>query len=136
MMTNISNSQSMAAWTASGGRLLLAAIFVASGLSKLGDPAGTAAYISSVGLPLPQLAAWGAIAVELLVGIALIIGFQTRLAALVLAAFTIMTAVLFHNDFADQMQMIMFMKNIAITGGLLQVAAFGGGPISIDGRKR
>jgi putative oxidoreductase len=135
-MTTTSDSKSMAAWAATGGRVLLAAIFVASGLSKLGDPAGTAAYISSVGLPLPQLAAWGAIAVELLVGIALIIGFQTRVAALVLALFSVVTALLFHNDFADQMQMIMFMKNIAIAGGLLQVAAFGGGPISIDGRAR
>lgn len=134
-MPTTSNSLPLSAWLASGGRVLLAAIFVAGGLSKLADPAGTAAYINSVGLPLPLLAAWGAIAVELLVGIALIIGYRVRLAALVLALFCLATALLFHNDFADQMQLIMFMKNIAIAGGLMQVAAFGGGPLSIDGRK-
>lgn len=120
------------AWTATGGRLLLAAIFVASSLSKLADPSGTAAYIGSVGLPLPTLAAWGAIVVELVGGIALVIGFRARIMALVLALFSVATAVLFHANFADQTQTIMFMKNIAIAGGLLQVVAFGAGRLSID----
>ncbi len=120
------------AWIATGGRLLLATIFVASGLSKFADPSGTAAYISSVGLPMPTLAAWGAIFVELIGGVALIIGFKARIMALVLALFSVVTAALFHADFADQIQMIMFMKNIAIAGGLLQVVAFGAGRLSMD----
>jgi putative oxidoreductase len=117
---------------ATGGRVLLAAIFVLSGVSKLSDPAGTAGYIASAGLPLPQLAVWVAIAVELLGGLALIAGLRVRLVAAVLAVFTLVTAFAFHNNFADQVQMIMFLKNIAITGGLLQVIAFGGGRLSLE----
>lgn len=117
---------------ATGGRVLLAAIFVLSGVSKLADPSGTAGYIASAGLPLPQVAVWVAIAVELLGGLALIAGLRARLVAAALAAFTLVTAFAFHADFANQIQMIMFMKNISITGGLLQVIAFGGGRLSLD----
>jgi putative oxidoreductase len=114
------------------GRLLLAAIFLMSGLGKLADPAATAAYIASKGLPLPELAAWGASAVEVFGGLLLISGFQTRLAALALAGFTVAAAVLFHAEFGDRNQMIHFLKNIAIVGGLLQVVAFGAGAFSLD----
>lgn len=114
------------------GRLLLAAIFLMSGLGKLADPAATAAYIASKGLPLPELAAWGASAVEVFGGLLLIAGFQTRLAALALAGFTVAAAVLFHAEFGDRNQMIHFLKNIAIVGGLLQVVAFGAGAFSLD----
>ena len=116
------------------GRLLLAAIFVMSGLGKLADPAATTAYIASVGLPMAEIATWAAILVELGGGILLIAGFQTRLVALALAAFCVVSAVLFHNQFGDRMQMINFMKNIAMAGGLLQVVAFGAGRFSVDAR--
>jgi putative oxidoreductase len=75
-----------------------------------------------------------AIAVELLGGLALLAGFKTRQVALILGAFTVVTAIFFHHDFADQMQMVMFLKNLAITGGLLFVAVFGPGKISVDRR--
>ena len=134
-MNNI-NEQAIGAawqpWVATSGRVLLAAIFVLSGIGKLADPAGSAGYIASVGLPAPQLALWGAIAVELLGGLALIAGYKVRLVAAALAAFSVVTAALFHAQFGDQTQLIMFLKNIAMAGGLMQVVAFGGGRLSLD----
>jgi putative oxidoreductase len=114
------------------GRLLIAAIFVMSGLGKLSDPAGTTAYIASVGLPMADIATWAAILVELGGGILLIAGFQTRLVAFARAGFCVVSAALFHNQFGDRMQMINFMKNLAMAGGLLQVVAFGAGSFSLD----
>jgi putative oxidoreductase len=116
------------------GRVLLAVLFVMSGVSKLTDPAGTIGYIQSAHLPLPNIAYGIALAVELLGGILLVVGYRTRLVALVLAVFTVAAAIGFHAHFADQNQMIHFMKNIAITGGLLQVVAFGAGAFSLDSR--
>lgn len=116
------------------GRVLLAVLFVMSGISKLTDPAGTIGYIQSAHLPLPNIAYGIALAVELLGGILLVVGYRTRLVALVLAVFTVAAAIGFHAHFADQNQMIHFMKNIAITGGLLQVVAFGAGAFSLDSR--
>ncbi|MBA4353306.1 MAG: LysR family transcriptional regulator [Novosphingobium sp.] len=116
------------------GRVLLAAIFVLSGVSKLTDPAGTIAYIESAGLPLPTVAYAGAVAVELIGGLLLIAGFQTRIVALAIAAFSIVAAFGFHSDLADQNQFIHFFKNIAMAGGLLQVAAFGSGRFGFDRR--
>lgn len=116
------------------GRVLLAAIFVLSGVSKLTDPAGTIAYIESAGLPLPSVAYAGAVAVELIGGLLLIAGFQTRLVALAIATFSIVAAFGFHADLADQNQFIHFFKNIAMAGGLLQVAAFGSGRFGFDRR--
>jgi putative oxidoreductase len=118
------------------GRVLIALIFVMSGLSKIAAPAATIAYIQSAGAPLPPLAFAVAVIVEVVGGLALIAGFRTRLAAAVLAVFTLATAVLFHNNMADQNQMIHFLKNIAITGGLLQVIAFGAGAFSLDNRRK
>ncbi|MBW8881796.1 MAG: DoxX family protein [Asticcacaulis sp.] len=117
------------------GRLLIAAIFVASGLSKIANPAGTIAYIQSAGLPLPEAAYGIALVVEVLGGLALIAGFKTRWVAGALAVFTVAAALGFHNNLADQNQFIHFMKNIAITGGLLQVVAFGAGAFALDNRK-
>lgn len=117
------------------GRLLIAVIFVMSGISKLTNPAGTIGYIQSAGLPLPEVAYVVATAVELIGGLALIVGFKTRWVAAALAVFTVAAALGFHNNFADQNQMIHFMKNIAITGGLLQVVAFGAGAFALDSRK-
>ncbi len=116
------------------GRLLLAAMFILSGFGKLGDPSGTIGYIASAGLPLPPVAYVIALVVEIGAGILLVLGYRARWVALILAAFTLASAIGFHTDFADQNQMIHFMKNLAITGGFLQVAAFGAGAFSLDGR--
>lgn len=117
------------------GRLLLAAIFLLSGFGKLADPAGTIGYITAMGLPLPMVAYAGAVAVEVGGGLLLVLGFHTRLAALALAGFSIVTGLAFHNAVGDQNQMIHLMKNFAMAGGLLQVFAFGAGAFSIDNRK-
>lgn len=114
------------------GRIMLAAIFLLSGISKLTDPAHTAAYIASAGLPLPTLGAWGAGLLELGGSLALISGYQARPAALALALFSLVAAIGFHSQLADQNQMIHFMKNVAIAGGLLQLAAFGPGRFAFN----
>jgi putative oxidoreductase len=117
------------------GRILLAVIFILSSVSKLANPAGTQGYIASVGLPLPLLAYIVAVVVEIAGGVLLLVGYRTRLAAAALAVFTVAAAVVFHHAFGDQNQFIHFMKNIAITGGLLQVFAFGAGAFSVDNRR-
>ena len=111
---------------------MLAAIFLMAGLNKIGGYAGTQAYMESQGVPgmlLPVV-----IAVEIIAPILLVIGWQTRFAALALAGFTLVAGFLFHFNFTDQMQSIMFMKNVAITGGLLLVFAHGAGSLSIDAK--
>lgn len=117
------------------GRLLLASIFMLSGFSKLGAPEATQGYIASVGLPVPMLAYLAAIVAEVGGGILLVVGYRARVVSLLLAAFTVATALFFHRDFGDQNQMIHFLKNIAIAGGLLQIAAFGAGSFSLDARR-
>jgi putative oxidoreductase len=117
------------------GRILLAAIFVLSGIGKVADPTGTIGYITAAGLPLPQLAFAGAALVELGGGIALVLGYRTQLAAAALAIFSVLASLSFHSNFGDQNQMIHFLKNFAIAGGLLQVIAFGGGRLSLDARR-
>ncbi|MEW4398716.1 DoxX family protein [Agrobacterium tumefaciens] len=117
------------------GRLLLAVMFILSGFGKIGAPEATQGYIASVGLPLPMLSYLLAVVVEVGGGILLVIGYQARIVATVMAAFTLATALLFHNNFADQNQMIHFLKNISIVGGLLQVVAFGAGSLSFDARR-
>jgi putative oxidoreductase len=114
----------------------LSAIFVVSGLSKLAAPAATIGYIQSVGLPFAHLGFAIAVFVEIAGGLALIAGYRTRVAAAALAAFTVATALTFHNDLADQNQFFHFFKNIAMAGGLLQIVTFGSGPFSLDARRR
>ncbi|OLF52886.1 DoxX family protein [Pseudomonas chlororaphis] len=118
------------------GRILLSAIFILSGFSKVAAPAAMVGYIQSVGLPFPQLALGIAIAVELGGGLLLIAGYRTRLVALGLAVFSVATALAFHNNLGDQNQFIHFFKNIAMAGGLLQVVAFGAGRFSLDARRQ
>ncbi|WP_332851447.1 DoxX family protein [Duganella sp. S19_KUP01_CR8] len=117
------------------GRVLMATIFVMSGIGKLAAPAATMGYIASSGLPLPMLALVIAIAVELGGGLLLALGIQTRLVAAGLAAFSIVTGLAFHHAVGDQNQMIHLLKNIAMAGGLLQVVAFGAGAYSFDNRR-
>lgn len=121
------------------GRILIAALFIPAGFGKIGGFAGVVGYISAVGLPLPQLGAAIAIIVELGLGLLLLVGYKTRIVSIVLAVFTVATAVFFHNYWgmpADKayVNQLMFFKNIAIAGGLLAIAAFGAGRFSIDKR--
>lgn len=122
------------------GRLLMALLFLPAGISKIGGFAGTVGYIASKGLPLPQVGAGLAIAVEIGASIALILGWQTRWAALILAVFTLAATVFFHNFWAMpaeqvMVQQLMFYKNIAVIGGLLTLAAWGAGALSLDARR-
>lgn len=123
------------------GRILLALLFITSGWGKIGGFEGTVGYIASKGLPLPQLAAAGAIAVELVGGILIVVGWQARWAATAIFLFLIPTTFIFHNFWAVEaaqrgMQELQFMKNLCIMGGMLYIMAFGAGPFSIDNRKR
>lgn len=112
-------------------RLFLALIFIMAGFGKLGAGyAGTQGYMEAMGVPgalLPVV-----IALELGGGIALVLGFQARLISFLLAGFSIVSAAIFHANFADQMQSIMFMKNIAIAGGLLLITQHGAGALAMD----
>jgi putative oxidoreductase len=122
------------------GRILLALIFVVSGFGKITGFEGTVAYIASKGLPLPQLAAVVAIIVEFGGGIMLVLGWKARSAAAAMFLFTAIAAVIFHNFWAAsaddaQNQMIHFMKNLSMLGGLLYVVVHGPGPLSIVGRE-
>jgi putative oxidoreductase len=117
------------------GRLLLAVLFLFSAIGKLAAPEATIGYIASANLPLPEVGYGIALVVELLGGLLLVVGYRTRLVAGIIALFTLGAAVAFHNNFGDQNQLIHFLKNIAVVGGLLQVVAFGAGSFSIDGRR-
>ena len=116
------------------GRTLIALPFLISGIAKIAAPAATLAHIASAGLPLPLASYAIAVAVEVGGSLLLLFGVNTRLVALAMAIFTLATAAAFHTNFADQNQMIHFLKNLMITGGLLHVAAFGSGRFSVDAR--
>ncbi|TPN81914.1 DoxX family protein [Mesorhizobium sp. CU2] len=117
------------------GRILLAVIFLLSGFGKLTAISGTAAYFGGLGLPVPTVTAVVVGLIELLGGIAVLVGFQTRIAAWILAVFTIATGLVAHTGWADQMQMIQFLKNLAITGGFILLASSGAGAYSIDAKR-
>ncbi|TPI18042.1 DoxX family protein [Mesorhizobium sp. B4-1-1] len=117
------------------GRILLAVIFLLSGFGKLTAISGTAGYFGALGLPVPTVTAVVVGLIELLGGLAILIGFQTRIAAWVLAIFTIATGLVAHTGWADQMQMIQFLKNLAITGGFVLLASSGAGAYSIDAKR-
>ncbi len=116
------------------GRLLIGLPFALSGFGKLAAYGVTTGYIASVDLPVPPLAFAVAVAVELGGGLLLVAGYQTLYVAVALALFSIATALSFHNNFADQNQMIHFLKNVMMAGGLLQIVAFGAGAFSLDNR--
>ena len=108
-----------------GGRVLMSAIFIMAGINKIAGYAGTQGYMEAMGVPgglLPLV-----ILLELGGGLALLLGWRAREAAFLLAGFSILSALIFHNNMADQMQSILFMKNLAMAGGLLFITAFGPG---------
>jgi putative oxidoreductase len=114
-------------------RVFLGHIFLLAGVSKIGAYAGTQGYMDAMGVPgalLPLV-----ILLEVAGGLAIIAGWKTRWAAIALAAFSVVSAAIFHNNFGDQTQMIMFMKNIAIAGGFLLLAVHGAGAYSLDNRR-
>jgi putative oxidoreductase len=113
-------------------RILLAAIFLIMGLGKLAAAEGTIGYIASVGLPVPEGIYYATILLEVVGAALLIAGYRTRAAATALGLFTIAAAVIFHADFTDQAQLTNFLKNLAIAGGMFQLAAFGPGRLSLD----
>jgi putative oxidoreductase len=118
------------------GRLMIGLPFAMSGLGKLAAYGATTAMIGAAGLPFPPLAYAVAVAVELGVGVLLVAGYHTRSVAIALAVFSLAAAVSFHSNFADQNQMIHFLKNVMMAGGLLQIAAFGAGALSVDNRRK
>ena len=115
------------------GRVMIALIFVLSGLSKISAIDGTQGYMEAMGLP--GILVYPTILFEVAAGLAIIAGFQTRLVALALAGFTLLLALIFHNQLGDQMQFILFMKNVAIAGGLLFLVRNGAGDLSLDNRR-
>lgn len=127
--------------TALVGRILIAAIFLTSGIAKLADPAGTAGYMSAAGVPAPEVLAIIAGLAEVLGGLALVFGLLTRLGALGLVVYMAIITVVMHGFWnfegaEREMQMVQFMKNLAIIGGILQVVAFGPSRYSIDKKIR
>lgn len=126
-MSNLRNGTEL------GGRVLLVTLFLLSGLGKLTTYAATQGYMASAGVPgalLPLV-----IGLELLGSLAIIAGWHTRTVALLLAGFSVVSGVLFHSNFADQIQMIMFLKNLSIAGAFLLLAANGAGVFSVDARR-
>lgn len=114
-------------------RLFLAQIFLFSGIFKISGYEGTQGYMEAMGVPgmlLPLV-----IVIEVGGGLAIVAGWQTKLVSIALAAFTVVAAVIFHNNFSDQMQMIMLMKNIAIAGGFILLAVHGAGGYGLDSRR-
>ena len=134
MLNRLSNPLALA------GRILIALMFVPAGFQKIGGFAGTVGYAASVGMPMPQIGVAIALVVEIVGGLALLLGWHTRCAALILGFFTLIASFFFHNFWgvpaeAAMMQQLLFWKNIAVTGGLLGFAAHGAGGWSVDARR-
>ena len=117
------------------GRLLTSSLFVWAGFGKLMNPSGTAQYFASYHLPAPDVLVWIVIIIELIGGLMILVGFQTRWVALVLALFCLVTGFAIHLPAGDLPNMINFYKNMVMAGGFLYVFAYGAGAISVDNRK-
>ena len=115
-----------------GGRILLASLFLLSGLTKMSSYGATAGYMAAMGVPAALLPI--VIATEVLGSLAIIVGWHTRIAAFLLAGFTLIAGGIFHNNFGDQIQLIMFLKDVSIAGAFLMLVANGAGPLSVDRR--
>lgn len=118
------------------GRVLLSIMFILAGFAKLTAISGTAGWFASLGLPVPTVTAVVVGLLELFGGLAILVGYQTRIAAIAIALFTLGATAIAHLDLADQVQQLFFMKNLAVTGGLLVLAAVGAGALSLDARRR
>jgi len=116
-----------------GGRIMIALIFVLAGLKKTGAIEGTQGYMEAMGVP--GILVYPTILFEIGAGLAIIVGYQTRLVSLALAAFCLITAFVFHHNLGDQTQFILFMKNVAMAGGFLFLARDGAGEFSLDNRR-
>ena len=117
------------------GRMLIAAIFIMSGIGKIADPQGTQGYMQAMGMTwATTLFYLGAVVIEVGGGLSLLLGYWTRVGAIALILFMIPTTWIFHTHLADQNQMIHFLKNLTMVGGLLYVAAYGAGPLSLDAK--
>lgn len=117
------------------GRVLISILFILAGFGKLTALSGTAAWFGSIGLPVPEVTAVVVGLVELLGGLAILVGFQTRVAAIVIALFTLGATAIAHLDFADANNILALQKNLSITGGLILLAVLGAGALSVDGRR-
>ncbi len=117
-------------------RIFLSVIFLKSALGKIMDPAGTQQFMAAHGMPLTVLFLIGAILLEVAGAISVLIGYKVRWGAALLVVFMVPTTLIFHTKLSDPIQMIMFMKNLAILGGLLMVVYFGAGPGSLDARSK
>lgn len=120
----------LSAYADAPARALMAAIFILSGVGKLGAVTATQGYMKAYGISSELLVP--TIAFEIGTGVLLLIGLGTRIVAVLLAGFSLMTAAIFHSDFSDQIQTIMFLKNLAMTGGFLAIAAHGAAGLSLD----
>jgi putative oxidoreductase len=118
------------------GRTLLGLIFVMSGLNKINAFEGTQQYMASKGMPATAILLVGAIVVEVLGGLSVILGYRGRLGSAALILFLIPATLIFHTNFAEQTQMIMFLKNLSIMGGLLLVMTYGTGPYSVSEQRK
>ena len=129
-LQRIETMDKLHAYTPTVARLLLSALFILGGLGKLADVQGFGGYLAMGGLP--AFLAWPAVLFEIAVGVAMILGFQTRIMALLAAGFCIVTALLYHNNFADQTQMVMFLKNLGLAGGFLLLTYTGPGKLAVS----
>lgn len=118
------------------GRVFISILFILAGWAKLTAISGTAGYFGSLGLPMPTVTAVLVGLIEFLGGLAILIGFQTRIAAVIVALFTIGAILVAHMDFSDGLNVMMAQKNLAIAGGLLALAAYGAGSYSVDAKLR
>lgn len=114
------------------GRILMAAIFIQAGISELIHLGGTVDYFRALHLPLPWVTVWIVLALELVGGIGILLGYRTRLSATILGLFSIVAGMIGHLDFGDTTEVQMLMKDIALGGGLFYIAANGAGLISLD----
>ncbi|MEX2493885.1 MAG: DoxX family protein [Nitrospirales bacterium] len=114
------------------GRIMLGALFLLSGMHKIANPEATQQYMASMGMPATEIFLIGAILVEIGAGLSLLLGFWTHVGSTILFLFMIPTTLIFHTDFSNQTQFIMFLKNIAMMGGLLYVSVWGPGRFSLD----
>jgi putative oxidoreductase len=128
------NQSSLTAATQVTGRVLMSAIFIMAGINKIAGYAATQGYMESMGVPGALLPA--VILLELGGGLAVLLGWQTRISAFLLAGFSVLSALIFHANFGDQMQSILFMKNLAMAGGFLLLVAGGPGAWSLDARRQ